>query len=119
MPDSVSEGQAVDTMRTLRDSWLALKAAVAPSTGQLRPEFLVTLAEAWKEGSSSWDMVESFVMKHVSGVFPPWYFKLCMTVETVQDSWTSHITLSPYRDEESVHKVNTQGSDQAKQQGAN
>ena len=57
MPASVSSGQAVDTMRTLRDAWLALKAGVAPGTGQLRPEFLTTLAEVWEEGSSSWDMV--------------------------------------------------------------
>ena len=49
MPDSVTKGQAVDTMRTLRDAWLALKAGVAPGTGQLRPEFLITLAEYWDE----------------------------------------------------------------------
>ena len=83
MPQSVSKGQAVDTMRTLRDSFLALKAGVAPGTGQLRPEFLVTLAEVWEEGSSSWDMVDSFAMRHVSGSFPPWYYKVIMTAETV------------------------------------
>ena len=61
-------------MRNLSDSWLALKAGVAPGTGQLRPEFLVTLAEVWEEGCSSWDMVDSFARKHVSGIFPPWYY---------------------------------------------
>ena len=83
MPQTVSKGLAVDTMMTLRDSWLSLKAGVAPGTGQLRPEFLVTLAEVWEEGCSSWDMVNSFAMRHVAGVLPPWYYKVCMTVETV------------------------------------
>ena len=83
MPDSVSKGQAVDTMRTLRTSWLALKGGVAPGTGQLRPEFLVTLAEVWEEGCSAWDMVDSFARRHVSGTFPPWYYRVCITVETV------------------------------------
>ena len=66
MPETVAKGQAVDTMKTLRDSWLSLKAGVAPGTGQLRPEFLVTLAEVWEEGSSSWDMVDNFAMRHAS-----------------------------------------------------
>ena len=83
MPPTVNRGQCVDTMRTIRDSWLALKGGVAPGTGQLRPEFLVTLAEVWEEGSSSWDMVNSFAMRHVKGEFPPWYYKVCMSVETV------------------------------------
>ena len=60
-----------------------MKGGVAPGTGQLRPEFLVTLAEVWEEGSSPWDLVDSFAMRHVSGDFPPWYYKVCMTVETV------------------------------------
>ena len=83
MPESVLKGQAVDTMKTLRDSWLALKAGVAPGTGQLRPEFLVTLAEVWEEGCSSWDMIESFALRHVAGTLPAWYYRVCMTVETV------------------------------------
>ena len=70
-------------MGRLRDSWLALKGGVAPCTGQLRPEFLVTLAEVWEEGSDSWDMVSSFAMRHVKGEFPAWYYKVCMSVETV------------------------------------
>ena len=83
MPENVSKGQAVDTIRTLRDSWLAFKPGVAPGTGQLRPEFLVTLAEVWEEGCSSWDMINSFATRHISGSFPPWYYRVCMTVETV------------------------------------
>ena len=70
-------------MRILRDSWLAFKAGVAPGTGQLRPEFLVTLAEVWEEGCSSWDMISSFATRHTSGSFPPCYYRVCMTVETV------------------------------------
>ena len=80
MPPSVTKGQCVDTMKTLRDSFLSLKGGVAPDTGQLRPEFLVTLAEVWEEGCSSWDMVDSFAMRHIRGAFPAWYYKVCMTV---------------------------------------
>ena len=83
MPATVCKGVAVDTMKTLRDSWLALKTGVAPGTGQLRPEFLVTLAEVWEEGSTPWDMVDSFAMRHITGNLPPWYYRVCMTVETV------------------------------------
>ena len=83
IPATVSKGQCVDTMKSLRDSWLSLKGGVAPGTGQLRPEFLVTLAEVWDENSDSWDMVNSFAMRHVNGDFPPWYYKVCMSVETV------------------------------------
>ena len=28
-------------------------------------------------------MVDSFAMRHVAGALPPWYYKVCMTVETV------------------------------------
>ena len=80
MPASVTRGQCVDTMRNMRDSWLALKGGVAPGTGQLRPEFLVTLAEVWEEDSDSWEMVNSFGMRHVNGDFPPWYYKVCIRV---------------------------------------
>ena len=83
IPARVSKGQCVDTMRTLREPWFALKKGVAPGTGQLRPEFLVTLAEVWEEGCSSWDMVDNFAMRHVAGTLPPWYYLVCMTVETV------------------------------------
>ena len=89
MPSRISKGQCVDTMRTLREPLLALKRGVAPGTGQLRPEFLVTLAEVWEEGCSSWDMLDNFAMRHVSGTFPPWYYKVCMTVETVPTFKTS------------------------------
>ena len=58
LPGSVTRGQCVDTMRTVRDSWLALKSGVAPGTGQLRPEFLVTLAEVWDETSDCWELIK-------------------------------------------------------------
>ena len=83
MPARVSKGQCVDTMRTLREPLLALKRGVAPGTGQLRPEFLITLAEVWEEGCSTWDMLDNFAMRHVGGTLPAWYYKVCMTVETV------------------------------------
>ena len=28
-------------------------------------------------------MVNDFAMRHVGGTLPPWYYKVCMTVETV------------------------------------
>ena len=39
------KGQAVETMQTLRDSFLDLQSGVAPGTGQLRPEYLKCNAE--------------------------------------------------------------------------
>ena len=83
LPTHVTKGQAVETMMTLREAFLMLKGGVAPGTGQLRPEFLVTLAEVWEVGSNAWEVVNNFAMRHVQGNFPPWYFKACMTVETV------------------------------------
>ena len=83
MPVQVTKGYAVDSMMPLREAFLMLKGGVAPGTGQLRPEFLVTLAEVWEEGINVWEMVNNFAMRHIQGNFPPWYFKACMTVETV------------------------------------
>ena len=83
MPLLVTKGHAVESMMSLREAFLTLKGGVAPGTGQLRPEFLVTLAEVWEDGSNVWDMMNNFALRHVQGKFPPWYFKACMTVETV------------------------------------
>ena len=83
MPASVTKGQAVHSMQTLRDAFLKLRGGVAPGTGQLRPEFLITLAEVWEEDDGIWECVNNFAMRHVQGTFPPWYYKMCMTVETV------------------------------------
>ena len=83
MQADVTKGRAVESMMGLRNNWLELKGGVAPGTGQLRPEFLTTLAECWEEGSQAWELVNSFAMRHVNGDLPPWYFKACMTVETV------------------------------------
>ena len=78
----MTKGQAVDSM-SLRDPFLALKAGVAPGTGQLRPEFLLSLAEVWEVDSSSWDLLQNFSMRHENGTLPAWYYKCCMSVETV------------------------------------
>ena len=85
MPLHVTKGLDVDTMMPLREAFLALKGGVAPGTGQLRPEFLVALAEVWEEGENSnvWELVDNFAMRHIQGKFSPWYYKACMTVETV------------------------------------
>ena len=84
MPLLVTKGHAVDSMMSLREAFLTLREGVAPGTGQLRPEFLVALAEVWNEsGSNVWELVDNFALRHIQGNFPPWYFKACMTVETV------------------------------------
>ena len=49
MPPTATKGQFVDTTKSLRDTFLALKEDVAPGTGQQRLEFLVTQAEVWQE----------------------------------------------------------------------
>ena len=83
MPASVTKGQAVYSMKQLRNAFLRLRGGVAPGTGQLRPGFLITLAEVWEEDDEIWNRVNDFAMRHVQGAFPPWYYKVCMTVETV------------------------------------
>ena len=80
MPASVTKGQAVHSMQTLRDAFLKLRRGVAPGTGQLQPEFLITLAEVWEEDDSIWECVNNFAMRHVKGTFPPWYYKMCVTL---------------------------------------
>ena len=83
LPAKWTKGLAVDSMMPLREAFLNIKGGVAPGTGQLRPEFLVMLAEVWEEGTNVWEMVNNFAMRHIQGNFPPWYFKAFMTVETV------------------------------------
>jgi len=83
MPVQLTKGLAVESMISLREAFLALKGGVAPGTGQLRPEFLTTLAEVWEVGTNVWELVNNFAMRHIQGQFPPWYYKACMTVETV------------------------------------
>ena len=85
MPEQVTKGLAVDSMMPLKEAFLTLKGGVAPGTGQLRSEFLVALAEVWEEGenANAWELVDNFAMRHIQGKFPPWYYKACMTVETV------------------------------------
>ena len=53
MPLLVTKGHAVDSMMSLREAFLTLREGVAPGTGQLRPEFLVALAEVWNESGSN------------------------------------------------------------------
>jgi len=83
LPLKVSKGQAVESMQTLKDSFLSLTSGTAPGTGQLRPEFLSSLAEVWEEGSSSWEMLQNFSLRYINGTLPPWFYKCAMTVETV------------------------------------
>ena len=83
MPEFVTKGEPVESMRGLRDVFLNLKGGTAPGTGGMRPEYLVSLAETWEEGHSSWELAEDFSMNHVKGDLPPWWYKVMMTVETV------------------------------------
>ena len=83
LPLTVTKGQAVESMKTLKDSFLSLSSGVAPGTGQLRPEFLSTLAEVWEEGCTSWEMLQNFSLRYINGSLPAWFYKCSMTVETV------------------------------------
>jgi hypothetical protein len=83
LPLKVIKGQAVESMQTLKDSFLSLSSGVAPGTGQLRPEFLSSLAEVWEEGSTSWEMLQNFSLRYINGTLPAWFYKCAMTVETV------------------------------------
>ena len=82
IPTQVPKGQAVAALR-LRDPFLNLQPGTAPGTGQQRPEYLTSLAETWEEGDPRWDLLERFALRYVNGSLPAWFYKCCLTVETV------------------------------------
>ena len=76
----------LDNFNAISGAFYNLKSGVAPGTGGMRPEFLVTLAEVWDEKNSNidpWDLVNYFCMQYVRGGMPPWFYQSVMTVETV------------------------------------
>ena len=83
MPEQVIKGKAVENLKNLRDSFLGLKPGTAPGTGQLRPEYLISLAKTWREDSTHWSNLESFSLRYINAMLPPWFCKCCLTVETV------------------------------------
>ena len=86
MQTHVIKGTPVDNFNMISGAFYNLKSGVAPGTGGMRPEFLVTLAEVWDEENSNinaWDLVNYFCMQYVSGGMPPWFYQSVMTVETV------------------------------------
>ena len=86
MQTHVTKGTPVDNFNGLSGEFHNLKSGVAPGTGGMRPEFLVSLAEVWDEensNSNAWDLVNYFCMQYVSGGMPPWFYQAVMTVETV------------------------------------
>ena len=56
----------VASLKQLRSAFLRLRGGVAPGTGQLRPEFLITLAEVGEEDDEIWNRVwNNFAMRHI------------------------------------------------------
>ena len=82
----VIKGSPVDNFNGISGEFHNLKSGVAPGTGGMRPEFLVTLAQVWDDENSNinaWGLVNYFCMQYVSGGLPPWFYQSVMTVETV------------------------------------
>ena len=83
IPESVAKGEAVVSMKNMRNIFLSLKGGVAAGSGGLRPEYLVTVAEHFEEDDPFWDFLEYFCLSYVNAKLPPWFYKSVMTVQTV------------------------------------
>lgn len=83
IPQRVEKTSPIESLSGLRDALINLKRGVAPGSGQFRPEFLITLAEVFQPGDPFWRCFQDFGMMHLNGELPPWYYRACMTVETV------------------------------------
>ena len=59
------KGSPVDNFNGISREFHNLKSGVAPGTGGMRPEFLVTVAQVWddeKININAWDLVNYFPM---------------------------------------------------------
>ena len=81
LPDAVTRGQCVDNLRGLRGVLLDLKAGVSPGTGGMRPEYLTCLAEVW--GEEQMGLLEQFGLRYLTGMLPPWWYKVWLSLTTV------------------------------------
>ena len=81
LPERVSRGQCVDSLRGLRNSLMKLEHGVSPGTGGLRAEYLTVLAELMEEEDMR--LLEEFGMKYLGGQLPCWFYPVWLTVQTV------------------------------------
>ena len=81
LPERVTRGQAVDSLRGLREALLGLEPGISPGTGGLRAEYLIVLAERMEDEDMS--RLENFGMKYLSGGLEDWFYPVWLTVQTV------------------------------------
>ena len=81
LPDMISKGQCVDSLAGMREALLGLKTGISSGTGGMRPEFLTCLAEVW--GEEPMRLLEQFSIRYLMGEFPPWWYRVWLTVMTV------------------------------------
>ena len=65
----------------LRESLLELQTGVSPGCGGLRNEHLRCFAETGEDEEIS--QLEAFSLKYLNGEFPPWFYKVWNSVNTV------------------------------------
>ena len=58
-----------------------MQRGLAPGTGGLRAEFLISLAEKLEEHHM--ELLESFGMRYLEGSLPSWFYRVAQTVTTV------------------------------------
>ena len=81
LPASVTEGQAVENLRGLREALAGLQRGISPGCGGCRGEYLSLLAEQLEAEHMA--RLERFAMSYVQGKLPTWVYKVLQTLQAV------------------------------------
>ena len=81
LPESVTQGQCVDSLEGLRESMKDLQLGIAAGVGGMAKEFLICLAEVWNEEEMA--RLKEFGMLYLTAQLPPWFHRVWGTVTVV------------------------------------
>ena len=84
LPLTVTKGECVQSLGSLKDSLLALQSGVSPGFGGLQNEHLRCFAETGEDEEIN--LLEAFCLKYVKGEFPPWFSKFWNST-SIQTTW--------------------------------
>ena len=81
LPETVVRGQAVESLRGLREALVKLQRGVAPGCGGCRNEYLSLLGERLEEGDMQ--LFEEWGMAYIQAELPCWFYTVALSVQTV------------------------------------
>lgn len=81
LPARVAKGEAVSSLRGLREGLKALKRRRSPGSGGLRPEFLRVVGERMEEEHMK--LLEDWGKRFLDGLLPPWFYVVWLSIQTV------------------------------------